>query len=152
MAASRMRGERDGHTLRPTALIHEAYLRIGSTDQSARTPAEFLALAARAMRSVLVDYHRQRRRRPSDCRRVFGSTWSTLRRATRIPVPACSMSIAALTDLEQDVPQLAQLVEWRFFGGLSVEDCAVAAAVVRTPGVSPLACGAGRVATIASRL
>ena len=61
VAANCIRGERDGHTLQPTALVNEAYLRlVGLADQNGRDHAEFVALASQTMRRVLVDHARKR--------------------------------------------------------------------------------------------
>jgi RNA polymerase sigma-70 factor (ECF subfamily) len=124
IAASVMRTERSGHTLQPTALVHEAYLRLlGSElpDFSDRT--HFLAVASRAMRRVLVDHSRKIR---ADKR--GGGKKCSLEEALRMPMGAASdvfMSIdEALTSLEERDLLKVRLIEMRFFGGLTAEESA----------------------------
>lgn len=127
LAAGLMRGERANHTLQPTALLHEAWLRI---DPAKQEPAEcrthFLRLAARAMRSVLVDHARRRNalKRGGAFSVVIADEdelgqWDA--DAQRI------LDIeAALEKLTEKDAELAQIVELRFFGGLSAAQVAEA--------------------------
>ncbi len=130
MAERQMRREREGHTLQPTALVHEAYLKL--VDQSRvdwRNRAHFLGVAAQAMRRLLVDHARGRSRD----KRGGGATLVEIDSAAgqaAAAVPARSVDLLALDQaLERlaalDVTQ-ARLVELRFFGGLSVEEAAEA--------------------------
>ncbi len=128
IAERQMRREREGHTLQPTALVHEAYLKL--VDQSRvdwRNRAHFLGVAAQAMRRLLVDHARGRARD----KRGGGATLVELDSAAgeaglavqtrRVDLLALDQALERLTTL--DAAQ-ARLVELRFFGGLSVEEAA----------------------------
>ena len=122
LAAHYLAGEQSGHTLQPTALVHEAYLQVASireVDWKAR--GHFIALMAQIMRRILIDHARRRRS------------------AKRTPLPQlASGSIGGLTLAALDVllvdealtrmtaryPRPAQVVELRFFGGLESEEIA----------------------------
>lgn len=127
LAAARMAEEAPGHSLEPTALVHEAFLRlVGSVDTSRwDSRNHFFAAAAQAMRRILVDTARRKRREK------HGGGWS------RIDLdPAMSVAPdpredlieldAALTRLAIEEPQAAKLVELRHFAGLSVAEAAQA--------------------------
>jgi RNA polymerase sigma factor (TIGR02999 family) len=125
LAASYLRRERPGHTLQPTALVSEAFLRLaGRHSPHVDTRQQFFALAAQAMRRVLVDHARRRR---------------ALRRGGGAPPPFPALSApdagpdtgvleldAALSRLEALDPRQARVVELRFFGGLELEETASA--------------------------
>jgi RNA polymerase sigma factor (TIGR02999 family) len=122
--ASRQMAGSAGSTLQPTAVVHEAYLRLagaGAGQYGGR--AHFLAAAARAMRHVLIDHARAR---GADKR------WGALTRVTLgsadSGVPATEVEILdidrALDRLVRLDPQKAEIVELRFFGGLSVDETA----------------------------
>jgi RNA polymerase sigma factor (TIGR02999 family) len=125
-----LRGERPGHTLQTTALINEAYLRL--TEQGpfqTQNRGQFVALAAHLMRQILVDYARSHRsaKRGNDCKVAPHSE-------PRIVINE-SMDLVALDDalqlLAQRDLQQSQIVELRFFAGLTVEETAA------TLGISP---------------
>jgi RNA polymerase sigma factor (TIGR02999 family) len=123
-AARAMAAERPDHTLQPTALVHEAFVRLmNSTDVVWEDRAHFFALSARLMRRILVDFARARRRE----KRGGGGT----------PVPLDDIAVAspqkapyvvalddALIRLAEVDPRKSEVVELRFFGGLSVEETA----------------------------
>jgi RNA polymerase sigma-70 factor (ECF subfamily) len=124
LAAAYLENERAGHTLEPTALVNEAYLRLClSQGQQWRNRAEFFAVAARAMRRILTDHARrwratkrggQRRRLPFD-------------RAETAVIHLDGGIVAldeALTRLALLDAGLAQLVELRFFGGMTFDEAA----------------------------
>jgi len=122
LAAANLRFERPGHTLQPTALVHEAYLRlVSSPELTVNDRAHFMVLAARAMRRVLADHARRRHavKRGEDPVQV---TLTDLA-ATPKSVPADDLD-AALESLAQLDERQAQVVELRFFGGLTVEEVA----------------------------
>lgn len=126
LATSFLRNERPNHTLQPSALINEAYLRMARhrTD----TPvdhAHFLRLAARAMRQVLIDHGRGRRAQKRTSVEVTGE-WDA---AAALAVEDYLTINTAIEKLEVVDPELASLVELRFFGGLSVPETAEALAV-----------------------
>ena len=123
---NRLRGERADHTLQPTALVNEAYLRL--VDQNRvrwRNRAHFFAIAVRLMRRVLVDH--ARRQRAVKRGRAFKQV--TLSEAVS-PLPELTLDLIALDDalaaLAEFDPDLARLVEVRFFGGLTIEETAEA--------------------------
>ena len=124
IAAREMRNERADHTLQPTALVHEVFLRfLGASDLSWQSRAHFMHIAAQAMRRILVDHARARRaeKRGGDLVRV------TLDEQLRAP----DGHTADAVDIDDALRRLATLderkarvVELRVFAGLSVEDTA----------------------------
>jgi RNA polymerase sigma factor (TIGR02999 family) len=128
LAASYMRRERSDHTLQPTALVHEAYLRL--VDQRGvdwRNRAHFFGIAARMMRRILVDHARRRQaaKRDGAADRISGS--GDLVEGERDPdLLALDVALDALEALD---PRQARIVELRFFGGLTVEETAEVAGI-----------------------
>ena len=132
LAAGYLRHERPGHTLQPTALIHEAYLRL--VDQTRAGDADrthFVGLAARAMRQVLVDHARQH----GSEKRGRGLRKLSLDEAMALAAPP-DADLLALTDALQRLAELderkGRLVELRFFGGLTVPESAQVLGVSQT--------------------
>lgn len=130
VAERQLRRERPDHTLQPTALVHEAYLRL--VDQRAvdtRNRAHFMGLAARMFRRILVDHARARgaAKRGGDRGRVtlagFGHT-----RRSEVDLVELDDALARLAEIS---PVQARIVELRFFGGLEVEEAATLAGVSR---------------------
>lgn len=129
MARRHMRRERPGITLQTTALVHEAYLRLTETKSfGPRDRAQFFALSSQIMRRILVDAARARSsaKRGGGVKREDHSAPVNL---DEIPqnTPASDQWQAlddALTDLAGIDPRKAQVIELRFFGGLSVEETA----------------------------
>src|SRR5262245_42268032 len=123
LAAAYLDQERPGQTLQPTALVHEAYLRLVGGDEPAQYQgrAHFLAAAAKAMRHLLIDNARRKRRAKhgGDRQRV-----ALADQADR-DVEAADRLLAleaALTRLAEADPQTAELVQLHTFGGLSIEE------------------------------
>jgi RNA polymerase sigma factor (TIGR02999 family) len=119
-----MRGERHGHTLQPTALVHEAYLRLVDQRQTDwRCRAHFFAAAAEMMRRVLVDHARTRTRH----KRGGKSIQVTLDEMVG-GLEVWDHDVLALNEVLERlagvVVRQARIVELRFFGGLSVEEAA----------------------------
>lgn len=114
LAASYMRGERAGHTLQPTALVNEAYIRLLAVD-SVNDRRHFVALAAKAMRRVLVDHARgkQRRKRGAGAVRV---TLDGLPGVNPVDVDVIALD-DALTELSVVDERAARVVELRYFCG-----------------------------------
>ena len=122
-ASALMSGERGGHTLTPTALVHEAYLRLTAAyDHTFESRAHFLAIAATAMRRILVDHARAR---------------AAAKRGPGERIPLDDLQIAspmrdaqilaldeALTRLAELSPRQCRVVELRFFGGLTESEVA----------------------------
>jgi RNA polymerase sigma factor (TIGR02999 family) len=124
LAESKLRFERDDHTLGPTALVHEAYLRlVGQTEVEWQSRSHFFAVAAQAMRRILVDHARRRGagKRGAGARpvplemaeQVAGDRSGTGDEAERLLALD-----AALERLGRFNPRGARVVEYRFFGGL----------------------------------
>lgn len=119
-----MSWQRRDHTLQPTALVHEAYLRlVRRGDLEDVAAADFFAMAARAMRSVLVDHARRRNRlkRRGDAIREPLDDVVDLFEERAIDLLALDEALIRLA--ERDAEQ-ARVVELRFFGGMSAEDTA----------------------------
>ncbi len=132
IAARQIGHERPGHTLQATALVHEVFLKLMQQDSTgARTPAEFLGVAALAMRRILVDHARKRGRQkrgggagaePRTMLDGLAEQWGE----RAIDLVALDEALAALAARD---PQKARLVELRFFAGLAMADAARALGV-----------------------
>lgn len=129
LAARRLADEKLDHTLTATSLVHEVYLRLASGQWSDR--AHFFAVAAEAMRRVLVDNARKRQslKRGGNRQRVdleeFSATWSS-------PSDELLMLDDALRALELEHPRKAAIVKLRFFAGLSLDQTAETLAIARS--------------------
>ena len=129
LAAANMRLERPGHTLQPTALAHEAYLRlVSSPGLAVQDRAHFMVLAARAMRRVLADHARRRQavKRGEDPVQVTLTDLADTPKAVGVEELSAALDALARRDERQ-----AHIVELRFFGGLTVEEAADALGVSR---------------------
>lgn len=129
LARRHLGSERADHTLRPTALVHEAYIRLAEAGPlSVNGRGHFFRLAARAMRQILVDSARARgaRKRGGEWRRV--TLDGDLAGAEERPWEVLDLhdALERLADLD---PDLERLVELRFFTGLTVSEAAVALGV-----------------------
>lgn len=133
IAHAQLMRERDGHTLSPTALVHEAYFKlVDVTRVEWRDRTHFLSMAARAMRRILIDYARQqgRQRRGGDFQRVTLDEGLVAAEYQADTLLALDLALEQLAQLNE---RLARLVECRFFGGLTEEDTAAVLGVnVRT--------------------
>jgi RNA polymerase sigma factor (TIGR02999 family) len=123
LAGRLMRSERTGHTLQPTALVHEAYLRLVGADVGWQGRAHFIGVAARAMRQILVNYALARRAE----KRGGGQTPSLLDEAV-VAYESRALDLIALDEalrrLAEMDPDQCRIVECRFFGGLSMIEIA----------------------------
>ncbi len=124
LAAHKMANEAAGQTLQPTALVHEAWVRLsGSTEQRWANRKHFLAAAAEAMRRILIDRARKRRR----TRHGHGLERTPLSEV-EIAIDTDDETLLALdeslTRLAQDSPERAELVKLRYFVGLSLPEAA----------------------------
>jgi RNA polymerase sigma-70 factor, ECF subfamily len=123
LAAAGMRRERAGHTLQPTALVNEAYLRLNPADGRWENRRHFFGAAAQAMRRILVDHARakQASKRGDGAERVTLSDLDVSAPETDLDVLAVS---EAVDRLASEDPHLAEVVNLRFFAGMSIEDTA----------------------------
>jgi RNA polymerase sigma factor (TIGR02999 family) len=119
-----MRGERSGHTLQPTALINEAYLRlINYKEMRWQNRAHFFAVAAQAMRRILVDHARRRKAEKRGDAGYVIPLDEVVAAAEPRDVDLVALD-DALTGLAAIDPQKSRIVELRFFSGLSIEETA----------------------------
>ena len=124
LARARLRGERAGHTLGTTGLVHEAYMRLVDVERVEwQDRAHFLAMASRTMRRVLIDYANQR----NAAKR--GGVRQQLSLDEKVAAPEVDLDTVlelddALSRLEAISPRQAKAVELRFFGGLTLEETA----------------------------
>jgi RNA polymerase sigma-70 factor, ECF subfamily len=122
LAAGLMAGERPGHTLQPTALVNEAWLRLAGSIETT-SPAEFYRAAATAMRRILIDHSRRRGARKR------GRDWS--RASFDVVDLSSDEECGRLLDLDEAIERLeredgraAEIVRLRFYAGLSVDQTA----------------------------
>jgi RNA polymerase sigma factor (TIGR02999 family) len=123
LAVQSMQRERADHTLQPTALVHEAWMRIagGGEGREWQSRAHFLCVAAKAMRHVLVDHARRRMadKRGANATRLELDEAVAMQESRTLDVLALD---EALQRLAQRDNELARMVELRFFGGLTTEE------------------------------
>jgi RNA polymerase sigma-70 factor (ECF subfamily) len=127
LAADYLRGERPGHTLQPTALVHEAYLRLLRQGQTTwQNRAHVLGFGARIMRQILISHAiastRLKRGGPDSIRITLDEALDFYDRREM----SVSAVDEALRSLEEIDPRQGQIVEMRFFGGLTIEEIAKA--------------------------
>ncbi len=128
IAAHKMAHERDGHTLQPTALVHEAFIRLagkGGEQRQWKNSRQFLAASAEAMRRVLIDRARRRltAKRGGDHVRV---TWDESKLEANLLSDDVLAIDEALQKLQKESPDLAEIVKLRYFVGLTMEEIAAA--------------------------
>ncbi len=131
LAARRLGSERPGHTLQPTALVHEAYLRlIDQTRARYQDKDHFFAIAARTMRRVLIDHARGRDREKR------GGEWHRVSISTRLEAESAEFDLLELDELLDGLAELnarhAQIAELRLFGDLESTEIAEALGVSNT--------------------
>lgn len=132
LASRYLRRERREHTLQTTALVHEAYLRLADQREVHwKNKEQFLGIAAQLMRRILVDHSRghDAQKRGSGFEKVFLEEAVCISKEKAADVIALDEALIRLAEFD---PQQAQLVELRFFGGLSVEEAAAVLGVSRT--------------------
>ena len=128
LARSYFRRERGEHTLQPTALVHEAYIRLVDQRAPLESRGHFMALAATQMRRILLDYARkhQAARRGAGAQKVLLEDTMAISHQKPVDVLALDAALHKLNELDADQ---SRVVELRFFGGLSVEETAEAMGV-----------------------
>ncbi len=129
LAAHFLQEERPGHTLQPTALVHEAYLRLAGQSTPWQNRAHFMAVAGQLMHRILVDYARQR----VAAKRGGGAVAIELENCEIPGVANQSEEILAVDEAMERLAALdsqqARVVELRYFGGLTVEETAEALSI-----------------------
>lgn len=124
IAHRELNGERRGHTLSTTALVHDAYFKLfGQVQVAWQSRSHFFALACRAMRQILVEHARRRNRHKREGARRHVPLEEAAALAVTQPDDLLALD-AALTNLAAWDERLAKIVECRFFGGLSNEETA----------------------------
>lgn len=133
LATHRMSSERASHTLQPTALVHEVYLRLVDPQNAPSWDgqAHFFGAAAEAMRRILIDNARRRRREKRGGTRLQMELHDEHSISVDTQVEDLLSLDEALTQLEKEDIQLAKLVELRYFAGMTIDDTA------QVLGVSP---------------
>jgi len=124
LARQAFRGQRPEHTLQPTALVNEAYLRlVGAEDHGYESRKHFLSVAAMAMRQILADHARRRAadKRPNPRKRVLLEEVTPAEEAGDVDLVALDL---ALDKLQQVDPRQARIVELRYLAGMSCEEVA----------------------------
>lgn len=124
IAAQYLRKERSGHTLQPTALVHEAYLKlIDISDITWQDRAHFFAVSANVMRHILVDQARSRlsAKRGGEVQRIALEDAVSLSSEPNVDLLAVDEALKELAALDE---QQSRIVELRFFGGLTIEETA----------------------------
>ena len=124
LANGYLRSEREGHTLQPTALVNEAYMRLAGQDQPEyQNRSHFFGVAAQVMRQILVDYARSRKA----AKRGGGQNMLPLDDALEFTSDKSNQIVDvddALNVLAEMDPLKARLIELRFFGGMTAEESA----------------------------
>jgi RNA polymerase sigma factor (TIGR02999 family) len=121
-----MARERPDHTLQPTALVHEAYLRLCKHDPAAPTRPEFVRIAAQAMRRLLINHALDRmaeKRGGGAVRQPLDESIAQVEESSGHDILALHRALARFREVD---PRAADVVELRFFGGCTIEETAAA--------------------------
>lgn len=125
LAAARMARESHSHTLQPTALVHEAWLRIGGEEKRVwQNRAHFFAAAAEAMRRILIERARARLSQKRGGGQLVRVELDGLNLAAALPDDKILLLHEALEQLEKEDPDEARVVVLKFFGGLTIQETA----------------------------
>lgn len=124
IAGSYLRGQ-GSHTLQPTALVHEAFVKLGRNDRRWESREHFMSTAARAMRQVLVDHARRKGADKRGGSAGLRITLTGLEGGEAAPEMAVSEIDALLTELQEADPRAARIAEMRIFGGMTHDECAL---------------------------
>lgn len=129
LARSHLSRERQEHTLQPTALVNEAYIRlIGQKEIDWKDRAHFFGVASRLMREILIEYARgrNRKKRGGGCTMVVIDDAVSYDGNREVDILAINEALTKLEDLDE---RQAKIVEMKFFGGLSIDEIAEACSV-----------------------
>ncbi len=129
IAAQYLRKENSGHTLQPTALVHEAYMKlIDISDVNWQDRAHFFAVSANVMRHILVDHARAKlaEKRGGSAQRIALEDVTSLSTEPDVDVLAVDEALKELAGFDE---QQSRIVELRFFGGLTIEETAHVAGI-----------------------
>jgi len=124
IAAQYLRKENSGHTLQPTALVHEAYMKlVDISDINWQDRAHFFAVSANVMRHILVDHARAKlaEKRGGDAQRIELDDAISLSNEPNVDLLAVDEALNELANFDE---QQSRIVELRFFGGLTIEETA----------------------------
>lgn len=123
IAQNRLRNEREAHTLQPTALVNEAYLKLVDQSVSWQSRAHFFGVAARLMREILIDHARarQRTKRGGEWQRISLTDAETIAQEQTIDLLTLDDALQRLALVDS---RKSLVVELRFFGGLTLEETA----------------------------
>jgi len=123
LAASQMRTENPGHTLSPTGLVHESFVKLVEQEHTPdwQDRKHFFVVASKAMRQLLVDHARRKRAQKRDP--GAPAVWADLVQLPGAPWDVIDLD-RALNSLERSEPRMAKAVELRFFGGLNLDEIA----------------------------
>lgn len=123
MAGGYFRGQKSNHTLQPTALVHEAYMKLINAGENWNSRAHFCAVAATAMRQVLANHARAKRAEKRDHKiaSVTVSQAATTSVESNLDLMALDDALTKLMALSE---RLCRMVELRFFGGLQIDEVA----------------------------
>jgi RNA polymerase sigma factor (TIGR02999 family) len=124
LAHHHLKSERVDHTLQSTALVNEAFLRLNAAGPvRLQNRGHFMAIASRAMRQILVDYARGRgaRKRDGGCRIAIEDLGELPSGNAEVPIIALDQALDALSKVDE---RQGQIVEMKFFGGLSAQEIA----------------------------
>ena len=125
LAGNYLRRERQNHTLQPTALVNEAYLKLVDQKNARwKNRAQFYGVAAQLMRRILVDHAREHQAEKRGGRNAQRLSITSARAIADTPDVDVLAVHEALKELKQFDPQQERIVELRFFGGLSIEETA----------------------------
>jgi RNA polymerase sigma factor (TIGR02999 family) len=129
LARARLRHEREDHDLQPTALVHEAYLRLVAHEHHTwESRGHFFAAAANVMRRILIEHARSRNAKKRNGARTYITLESSLTMTQEQSAELLDLD-QALIELEEISPRQARVVELRYFSGLSVPEIANALGV-----------------------
>jgi RNA polymerase sigma factor (TIGR02999 family) len=130
LAGSLMRHERADHTLQPTALVHEAFVRLMGSETDWQNRAHFFGAAATAMRRILIEYARSKaaRKRGGHAVSITLEEGLVRKEANQLDLVILDQALTGLSEVD---PKLTRLVEIRYFAGCSVQETAEALGVSR---------------------